>query len=275
MPINTRAAVLPRLLLLLWTLLAIGCAKAPVRMADDGGNWERLKDERHYQIQVQRGAIAAPPARLRLPEVRTAKDAHDAKVSVAQAQLVANQLARSTCLALAPYAEYAEDAGSRLRLAVRSIGRTNEGAAAASTVVGFFVPGPFRLPAGMGSLAVDAELRSDSVETPFEMRWARGANPLLHDAKWSEIGDAWQLAPSFGRDLRNALYDEDPSKSGLQASKQPKTVIEANRRLCRERFGTINVAAQGLSRVLPLAPEAYDGGGEDAGDAAKPADEAP
>ncbi|MBK8068893.1 MAG: hypothetical protein IPK27_15120 [Rhodanobacteraceae bacterium] len=56
------------------------------------------------------------------------------------------------------------------------------------------------------------------------------------------------------------LLDNDPARAGLQRKRQADAVVKANRALCAERYGSVNLAGRGASIFLPLAPEAIDPG---------------
>jgi hypothetical protein len=261
-------------------LVLAGCASVPAqRAASFPGDRElaTVDDSRHRQVAqfVDAAALRETP-RIRLPQVEIAADAYGDAVEPAQALLVANHAARSLCLGLARHAELASAADAEAyeaRLVVTAIEPTSGAAAGASSVIGFFVPGPFRLPAGLGGLAVDAELRDARAGQVASMRWARGANAVTQDAKVSSIGDAWQLAGRFGEDFARAVLDTDPARAGLQRPRLPDAAIAANRAACAARYGTVNLAGRGASLVLPLAPEAIDPGPPAATAAAAAADD--
>lgn len=113
------------------------------------------------------------------------------------------------------------------------------------------VPDPFRLPAGLGALGIDSRVEAPAGAPLLEMRWAHGANPLLHRTRASAIGDAWELAPSHARDLTDALLP-------LQLAAQTDAVRKANVVACEQRFGRVSVAGRAASIFVPLSPEAID-----------------
>ena len=197
-------------------------------------------DERHRQVaeyvdpQALRGNL-----RIALPQVRLADGAHGDRISPQQAALVANHAARSTCLGLAPHARLQPDTAAgaiAAQLVVTAIEPTSGVAAGASSVVDYFVPGPARLPVGLGGLAMEAELRDPQAGQLALVKWARGANAVTDNAKLSPIGDAWQLAGRFGKELAQLLLDTDPARAGLQRKRLADTEVKANRALCAQLY---------------------------------------
>ena len=235
-------------------LLGTGCASLPA--AEDGGTpagFREVRDQPHYRVAVRSGEAAWPlPAVFRLPEATVVEGASATGITPAQAKLVANHAARSVCLALAPWMQWTTaDEGGRVMLDVQRIASSSSGLAATSAVIDAVVPGPFRLPAGLGALGIDSRIEAAAGKPLLEMRWARGANPLLHRARASAIGDAWELAPSHARDLEEAL-------ESLKLAEQPEAVRKANIAACEQRFGRVSVAGRAASMFVPLSPEAID-----------------
>lgn len=247
--------------------LLAGCASVPAPREGALATDRPLRTvdaSRHRQIvQFVDAAALRDTPRIVLPQVALAAAAHGPSITPVQAVLVANHAARSLCLGLSRHATLQDapaDGALQARLVVTAIEPTSGAAAGASSVIGFFVPGPFRLPAGLGGLAVEAELADPAAGQVALMRWARGANPVTQDAKVSAIGDAWQLAGRFGADFARAVLDTDPKRGGLQRARLPAAALDANRAACVARYGAVNLAGRGASLVLPLAPEAIDPG---------------
>lgn len=212
-----------------------------------------VHDQPHYQVRVRAGDAAWPaPPVFRMPQASIAAGAADGGITASQAEVVANHAARNVCLALAPWVQWTNaDEGGRVALEVQRIAASSSGLATTSAVIDAVVPGPFRLPAGLGALEVNTRVSDASDATLHEMRWARGANPLLHRARASPIGDAWELAPSVSRDLRDALKP----RLGPQL---PASERSANVAACEQRFGKVNTAGRAASMFIPLSPEAID-----------------
>ena len=241
-------------LAVLAALLGAGCASLPpAQEGDTPAGYREVRDQPHYRVAVRSGEAAWPlPAVFRLPEATVTEGATGPGITPAQAELVANHAARSVCLALAPWMQWTTaDEGGRVVLDVQRIASSSSGLAATSAVIDAVVPGPFRLPAGLGALGIDSRIEAPAGAPLLEMRWARGANPLLHRARASSIGDAWELAPSHARDLKEAL-------APLKLAEQPDAVRKANVAACEERFGRVSVAGRAASMFVPLSPEAID-----------------
>ena len=254
-------------LMLVATLGLAACASVPSQRPGAFAPEHPLTsvaDKRHRQVEqyVDRRALRNTP-QIALPQVRLADGAHGDRISPQQAALVANHAARSTCLGLAPHARLQPDTAAGAidtQLVVTAIEPTSGAAAGASSVVDYFVPGPARLPVGLGGLAVEAELRDPQAGQLALVKWARGANAVADNARLSPIGDAWQLAGRFGKEFARLLLDTDPARSGLQRKRLADAEVKANRALCAERYGSVNLAGRGASIFLPLAPEAIDAG---------------
>jgi len=248
-------------------MLSCACASVPgARQSRVDNSHELLSVARQPHLRIDQYIDAAALAQtpdIALPQARLDEGAYGKQISDTQAQLVANNAARALCRELSRYAVLKADDGDAAlapELVVSAIMPTSGAASGASSVIGIFVPGPFRLPAGLGGLAIDAQLVDSNGKTVAVMRWARGANAVTNDAKVSSIGDAWQLADKFGSEFARALLDTDLKKAGLQRAKVDAETAKANRALCDERFGTVNLAGRGASIFLPLAPEAIDPG---------------
>jgi len=257
----------------LGALLLAACASAP-KAPHEGFSTLRpldtLRDEPHARIARFLDSEAVQAAQsVSPPRFVVAEDAAGEGISERQAVLVANRAARDLCTGLAPYFRITESAPDlELALYVTAIEPTSPGAAGVSELIGVFVPGPFRLPAGLGGFAADGVARRGG-EDLLVLRWAEGANPVTEGARVSRIGDAYQLAGDFADDFAEALHDpqgrEAEGRSRLDAA-----TVEANRALCLARYGRANVAGQGATILLPLAPEAIDPGPPEAGQAPPP-----
>lgn len=243
-----------RILLSIACLWLAACASLPPSAArDDEAGFRNVREQAHYRVRVREGMAPLPEgSRFRLPVVRVVDDGTGPGISEAQAGVVATHAARSVCLVLSPWVRWVDDDDAgRIALDLRRIGQSSSGLAATSAVIDAVVPGPFRLPAGLGALEVDSRIEAADGTPVLELRWARGANPLLHRARASSIGDAWELAPSHARDLKAAL-------AALHPVAQPDEVRKANLAACNARFGEVSVAGRAASLFVPLSPEALD-----------------
>lgn len=210
-------------------------------------------------------SFALPDIVLRLP-------AENPDIDAGQLELLGNALNRSLCLRLGQYlvVETAASADAvRVEAALTGITPTSKTAAGLSVAVDVFVPGPFRIPLGMGSIALDARA-SRAGETVAFMRWAKGANPLLNGARVSSIGDAYALLDTFAKEFTYWLV-QDADGDGRRP-KLPSVQIEANESLCEARYGKVGAFGKGASRLIPLAPELIDGGKPDAEESSAEAD---
>jgi len=239
---------------LLGLLLCAGCASVPEGAPSvPGDGFSAVRDQAHYQVRVRPGEAAWPASPVfRLPEASILDGAHDDSITASQAGVVANHAARSVCVTLAPWVRWvtAED-GGKIALELNRIGASSSAMATTSALLAMVVPGPFRLPAGLGGLGLATRVEDAAGSPVLDMQWARGANPLLHRARASSIGDAWELAPSSARDLRAALRLSEKAR-------QPNDIQAANIAACEERFGSVSLAGRAASMLLPMSPEAID-----------------
>ena len=196
---------------------------------------------------------ALPDAKLILPE--------DTKnISQAQLDLISNALNRSMCNRLGQYLTAQtspRDLDLRIDFALTGITATSRTASSVSSVAGFFVPGPFRIPVGMGAIALDAKATSNQQTAAF-MRWAKGANPVFNSGKVSTIADAYELVETFSREYSELLL-VGANKVKIHA-KLPQASIELNEALCLSRYGAVDTINKGASFLLPLSPEFIDKG---------------
>jgi hypothetical protein len=72
-----------------------------------------------------------------------------------------------------------------------------------------------RLPAGLGGLAVEAEAVDRNGVQRAAVVWSKGANSITNNARVSEVGDAYSLAPNFG-DYFSRLLIKGKEPQGLQ-----------------------------------------------------------
>ncbi|MCE3003619.1 MAG: DUF3313 domain-containing protein [Xanthomonadaceae bacterium] len=250
-------------IVLLAAALLSACASAP-KVAQRGIATDReltpVREEAYARADRFLDVDAVLAARsATLPQVDVADGAAGKDITPAQAALVANRAARDVCNALAPHLELVESDGDLdIALRLTAVQPTSRGAAGVSEVIGFFVPGPFRLPAGLGGLAIDGVARNDGSDV-LVLHWAEGANAVTEGARISTIGDAYQLAAEFADDFAKALVDPRGKDGDTRARLEPAQ-RDANKALCRERFGSANLAGRGASILLPLAPEAIDDG---------------
>lgn len=251
------------LTVILAALCLAACASAPKPVATGIETEKTLRPLRDEAYATSERFVDAPRVQaatsVGLPQVRIGEGAVGEGITPAQAALVANRAARDTCQQLARrYRIDPETPDLEIEIVVTAIAPTSSGAAGASAVLGVFVPGPFRLPAGLGGFAADGAVRARG-EDVVVLRWAEGAGAITEDAKVSRIGDAYQLAGDFADDLAKALNDpagaEGETRALLDAAER-----QAGEARCTARFGRASVAGRGASILLPLSPEAIDAG---------------
>lgn len=256
-----RAALAP--LAALAMLALQGCASAPkpdVRGLSDERPMTTLRDEAFARSERFVDAEAVLAARSAgVPEVRIAADAAGAGISPVQAELVANRAARDLCNGLARHLRIDEHAPDlRVDVVITAIRPTSSTAAGLSALLGVWVPGPFRLPAGLGGFAADGAARKGD-EPVLLLHWAEGAGAITEDAKMSSIGDAYQLAGDFADDFVEAFAEPLGAEAQNRARVDDAT-RDANEAPCRARFGRASVTGRGASLLLPLSPESIDAG---------------
>lgn len=248
-------------------LLASGCASVPKMDAgsiETGHALETIRAENHRRIEQYIDSQEIKTIdRIALPNPIVGKGAFQKPITPRQALIVANNAARSFCNELAPYVVLvpAGTVGTaQANITIDRIQATSSGAAGLSSLVGLAVPGPLRLPIGLGALSAEAELVNAKLQQVFYIRWARGANAIMNDAKVSAIGDSWQIAGKFGEEVAEAIMDNDKERSGIQRNKLDDLQTQSNRQLCNTTYGRLNAAARGASLLLPLSPETIDPG---------------
>lgn len=256
--------------LLAASLLLGACASAPRSDSNGGSQASSLdaqllpvKQSRHVQIAVaaQRDLLRAAQTAA-LPQVGLSSAAEVGSTSVAQQSLLSNAVARAACLELAKrFVLQAPGQSADVQLDVQlTVVRTSSAAASGlSALVGLVVPGPSRLPLGLGGLAARADAVDAQGQPLLTYRWARGARSVAEDASMSRIGDAWQLAQRLGRDVARELSAMGEPKDARRPL-LPKAERQAGRALCQQHFGSTPLLGRGLGKLLPLSPEAMDAG---------------
>ncbi len=258
MPLRTFICVLAMAALL------NACASVP----QSGGNvlatdkvLESVSDEQGRRVsRFVDGTLLAPLTAYALPEVNLMLPEVREDISVQQLAILSNALNRSVCNRLGQYlvAEpVPSETALKIEIALTGITPTSKTLSGLSAAADFFVPGPFRIPVGMGAIALDARANTAGKTAAF-MRWAKGANPVFNSAKVSSIGDAYDLLDTFTREFGQLLL-QGTSKVKVR-QKLPDELIAANEALCESRFGKVDVVGKGASFLLPLSPEFIDRG---------------
>ncbi|MBP2434880.1 DUF3313 domain-containing protein [Bradyrhizobium elkanii] len=194
--------------------LLSGCASAPMTRGGSLASYDNLTPSD--------GVLAKSLVRVNKDEVLAAKtvrivpttfsQAASPTLSQEQRHLVANAIDRSLCVGLSERLQVVgpdQPADLSVHALVTQAAPTDEVAAGTSKVVSFLpsalgagVPVPVpRLPVGLGSLTVEAEVRDQASRQQAAMIWARGANSFTNSPMVSSAGDVYDLAPSFSDDF--------------------------------------------------------------------------
>ena len=251
------------------TLLLSACASAPgsrAGMLPVGLELETVRERRDSRFERRLDAeLVRSATRVGVPRVSVLEAAINDDITAEQAALVANRAGRSLCLRLIGHFELtasngvdSEPGDLQLHLILTELQPTSVGLAGTSALMGVLVPGPFRLPAGLGGLSAEGEaLLADA--PALQLRWSKGANSMLDGAQMSTIGDAYHLANDLGKDYANSLIEALADVGGRKERISPER-MDRNRSLCRSAFGEASLAGRGAAWLLPLAPESIDEG---------------
>lgn len=242
------------------------CATAPTsrqKGIDTRQELRQIKEGRNSSIKqfVDKSRLDSIQS-LGLPKLVIADGIVNSQIIQAQADLVVNRAGRDACRELANYFEIRSDENKpdlNLNFVVTAINPTNSAASGVSALLGVAVPGPFRLPAGLGGFAADGSANDVDGNQIVITQWAKGANAFTNDAKVSTIGDAYQLAGSFGTFFARLLINPEGMRNKNRVALD-KIRVDNNRKSCDARFGKASLAGRGASLLLPLSPEAIDPG---------------
>ncbi len=252
------------LVILASALLLGACASVPQITGNPLNNDKPLESVSDRQgRRVSRyvdGALLAPLAAYALPEIQLKLPTSRPDISPQQLAIISNALNRSICVRLGQFLTaqpIPSETALNIEIALTGITPTSKALSGISAALGTVVPGPFRIPLGMGAIALDARASTGGQTAAF-MRWAKGANPLLNSAKISTIGDAYDLVDTFAREFGKLLLQG--TSKGDSRKKLPRELIAANETLCESRFGRVDPVGRGASFLLPLSPEFIDKG---------------
>ncbi|QOZ26608.1 DUF3313 domain-containing protein [Bradyrhizobium sp. CCBAU 51753] len=191
-----------------------GCASAPLTRGGSLASYDNLTQSdgllAKSLVRVNKDDVLAAKTVRIVPT--TFSQAASPTLSQEQRHLVANAIDRSLCMGLSERLEVVgrdQHADLTAHALVTQAAPTDEVAAGASKVVGFLptalgagVPIPVpRLPVGLGSLTVEAEVRDPASRQQAAMVWARGANSFTNSPRVSSAADAYDLASSFSDDF--------------------------------------------------------------------------
>ena len=245
-------------------LLLSACASVPQTSGNPLANdkpMESVSDQQGRRVsRYVDGALLAPLEAYALPDIDLKLPQAREGISPEQLAIISNALNRSICVRLGQYLTaqpIPTESALKIDIALTGITPTSKALSGLSAAVGTFVPGPFRIPIGMGAIALDARASTNGQTAAF-MRWAKGANPVLNSAKVSTIGDAYDLVDTFAKEFGKLLL-QGTSKVRTR-EKLPGELIAANKELCESRFGRVDPVGKGASFLLPLSPEFIDKG---------------
>lgn len=196
-------------------LFLAGCATAPLDEAGTLSSYSGLAQAdgllAKSKLRVDKeGVLAAKTVRLVPTAFSPAVKSEG--ISTEQRKLVANAVDRSLCAGLSERLKVvsgSEPADLTVHAVITNMAATDPTAVAATKAAsvaksvllpGVPVPTP-RLPIGLGSLSIEAEALTSRGTQEAAMVWGQGANALSGSARISQVGDAYELAATFGNDF--------------------------------------------------------------------------
>lgn len=210
------------------TLGMAGCSSVPLSETGTLSSYERLGEAKgklgKTRAFVDGQGLAKATSVSILPTTYT----HHALMKVKQPEnraLVANAVDRAMCIALSDKYEVVpagHPADLTLRTVITDVVPTDETVAGVSKALslgsGFVLPVSLpRIPAGLGGLAVEAEVLDRQGVQRGAIVWARGANSIMNGARVSEVGDAYALASTFADQYSEMLVTgEEPGELRLK-----------------------------------------------------------
>jgi hypothetical protein len=177
------------------------------------------------RVNVDKAAVLAAKT-VRIVPTSYSAAAASAKLSERDQRLVSNAVDRSVCIALSDRFHIVlpwETADLTVHVTIANIVPTDEVAAATSTVLDIgktvltttgvvetSVPIPsVRVPIGLGGIALEGEAVDPAGRQMAAMMWAKGANSFFNKSRVSRVGDAYELASSFGDDFSELMVTGD------------------------------------------------------------------
>ena len=220
----------------LWPVLSLlpvisACTTVPLAQTGSLSSYERLQpadsqfNGRKSRVRADKDAILAARTVLIAPTTFS-QSASEAKLSEKDKKLVANAVDRSVCIGLSDRFHIVlppQTADLTVHVSIASIVPTDETAAATSKVLDIgksvltntgtietSVPIPsVRVPIGLGGIALEGEAIDSFGQQKAAMLWAKGANSFFGTTRVSPVGDAYELAASFGDDFSELLVTGD------------------------------------------------------------------
>jgi len=268
--------------------LVTACATVPLPQAASLSSSKRLQPSdgllTKARVNVDKTAILAAQTVQIIPtSFSTAAKA--TKLSETERNLVANAVDRSLCIGLSDRFKIVsppQKADLTVYVSIASVVPTGRTAAAASKVlsvgttivtatgvVDTAVPIPsLRVPIGLGGIALEAEAVDPAGNQKAAMIWARGANSFFGTTRVSSVGDAYELASSFGDDFSELLVKgASPFGAKLTSLPSRQRVVSlfggAPKESACDAFGRVGVTNI-LAGSIGLPPEWTDKGAQGA-----------
>ena len=205
--------------------LISACASVPLAETGALSSYQRLQPSdgllTKARVSVDKDAILAAKTVHIIPTTFS-PTATETTLSDKDRKLVANAINRSVCIGLSDRFQIVlapQMADLTVHVSIASIVPTDETAAATSKVLDIgksvvtstgvvetSVPIPsVRVPIGLGGIALEGEAVDPVGQQKAAMLWARGANSFFGTTRVSPVGDAYELASSFGGDFSELL----------------------------------------------------------------------
>lgn len=205
-----------------------GCTSVPLQPANSLTSYDGMTK---VDGRIRKAEYKAIPEDLNvsktvyLEPTLVSPTAAQASIKPADQALVANVISRALCVGISDrfvVTDNKENADLVVHATVTRIVPTNATVAGLSTAASLgasfassSVPVP-RLPLGLGGLAVEAEATTKDGKQAGAMVWSKGANFITTGARMSQVGDAYELASSFGGDFSKMLATgKTPFKFGF------------------------------------------------------------
>lgn len=213
------------------------CASVPLQQTGTLSSYDRLRPAAgglltKARVSVDKPSILAAKTVLIVPTTFSAAAA-SSKLSERDRRLVANAVDRSVCIGLSDRFHIVlppQNADLTVHISIANVVPTDETAAATSKVldigktvltgsgvVDTAVPIPsVRVPIGLGGIALEGEAVDPTGQQNAAMLWAKGATSFFSTTRVSPVGDAYELASSFGDDFSELLVTgDDPFRTKL------------------------------------------------------------
>ncbi|RAI43300.1 DUF3313 domain-containing protein [Rhodoplanes roseus] len=269
------------LIVVLATTTLAGCASAVLTEGGQLSSYNGLETSNgvltRAKVRVDKDAVLAART-VALAPTKVTADAAASGLTPQELRLVGNAIDRALCRDLGRrfvVVDSGQPADLTLAVAITHVDKTDTTAAGASVVTGIGsrvasamtgAPVPsMRLPIGLGSLAGEAEAKTQAGTQVAALVWARGADVFTTKARVASEGDAHQLASEFAGDLAKLLVTgRDPISDHTPALPTTERVgeyfgAEAKYAACR-RFGKDPGLGDTIGSAIGLPPAWTDKG---------------